>query len=210
MKTIKNYKILEYPASFFDYFIEIGADQGDIAHFMCERDPDLKVICYEPCLINYNKVCEKLEKYNNAIYVNKALGTGDPLFFCDKKTSCCQMFSSTPSDSYSIESVRLGDIIMENNIDIDRPFEMVIDCEGGEWSMVGDAQAENILKKCTHLGLEVHFYKEDAICDKFNSLGRWEDIHKWICETFSSTHKIKYSREGRRLGVRTYVIHKIL
>jgi len=210
MKTIRNYHILEYPVSFFDYFIEIGAEKGAISRFMCERDPNLKVICYEPCRTNIRRVHKRLRRHPNAVYVQKALGTGEPLFFNAMENSFTHMFSKEPNDSYAVESVRLGDIIIEHNVNIHKPFELIIDCEGGEWSMVGDTQAENILKKCIHLGMEVHFHKDNAQDDKFDSLGRWEDIDKWIHEVFSSTHEIKHSREGKRIGIRTYTIHKIL
>ena len=208
MRTVRNYNILKYPVSFFDYFIEIGGEKGAISRFMCERDPDLKVICYEPCRANFKRIHKRLKNHPNAIYVQKALGTGEPLFFHSQTNSYTHMFSSESNDSYSVESVRLGDIIIEHNVDIYKPFEMVIDCEGGEWSMVGDTQAENILKKCTHLGMEVHFHKDDAQSDRFDHLGRWEDIDKWIRGVFLPTHDISHSREGRRIGIRTYVISK--
>ena len=107
----------------------------------------------------------------------------------------------------SVDTVSLSDIIDENNIDTNSRWAIKIDCEGCEYDLLQDWDDVQILKKATHISIEVH--TTNAGVNFFTTINEskiqptFYNSEKWLRDYFANTHEgFLTSDDG---GLRTYV-----
>ena len=203
-KELYNYKLETHPNNFFDTFVDIGGCSGSISIVMSQKNPKSKIYCYEPSNEDFDNILKNVSDHPNITVINEDLGNGKELFFEKRKTGQ-HTFSETKGE-YSKPSRTLKEIFDANNIDTNNKCGLKIDCEGGERFLIGDKESEEIIKKCEHVAMEIHF--KSLKYPWFSSLPEFAVYDKWINDNFSQTHHILYHKSRKRSGCGIYVLTK--
>jgi len=207
-KSWKEYKFDQFENNSFDYLVDIGACVGDISSRFAEANPNAEIFAYEPCISNYKTLVINTKKFPNVITFNKALGNGNYLYFKDSRREERHMFlENNENHSYKIQSITLYDIIFFHSINLRKKCAIKVDCEGGERFLLNDKKSEDIIKRCFHFTMEVHFKHAGRGNPRFNHFPEWEVYDNWI-NGFKETHNITYWYSNRHNGVGVYVLSK--
>lgn len=206
----KSYLLHFFPPNHFDYFVDIGAQHGWVSNEFAERNPSTKVLSFEPVVSEYEQLLEKTRHNSNIQAFNLALGNGKPLFW-KRKSSGWHIFIEDNTKGYQIQSKTLHEIFTENKIDpATQKVFLKIDCEGGERFILDDHKSINIMKKCQHIGMEIHFTFECVANRHFHlyKFPNYSVYREWVENTFQDSHMIKYHCSKRLQGIGTYVLTK--
>lgn len=228
----RGYLIDIFPPNFFDYFVDIGANVGKVCFPFFIRNPLTQIIAFEPCMTTYNKLKDKFVSSSlnleNVKLVNLAMGDGSYLYLDRQYKGGVEnhprnLFIKEDTNDDKISSLTLSDIFKNNNINLEKKIFLKIDCEGGERFLLDDNIAIEIIIKCTHIAIEVHFpiRLKHIICDirsdkrrnerfRFNSykFPTFSKHDKWIRNNFEEKFKIKYHKEVKGKGFGTYILTK--
>ena len=191
-----------YPSNFFSFIIDAGA-RGVVHPWhvpqMAAKNPETKFFALEVDRPYYEELEVEIERRNlkNVITTAEGLGTGRPI--------------KAPGLS-SIQTKTLKQIINENSLDPSAPWAFKCDIEGGEDCLLDDPDSENLLRQCTHIGIE--FHTPGIVTHNFFTAGRtffkkskWAE---WISKNLSETHYIFETAHPKCLspGVATLVLIK--
>ena len=200
-KIMKNDYLTDlYPSNYFNFHLDIGA-RGIVnpwhLHFLSEKSPETIHIGYE-CDIPYYEEIKTIIEDNE---ISNAKIYSEP--FGDGKTV------TTPQGEF--KSIRLNEIVDRDALNIDDNWCFKIDCEGCEYSLFGDSESEEILKKANHLAIETHFgsvvERTNNFWHRVNEYPTESIVESWLNDVFSETHKIFMTDDDSRgLGLKTHVL----
>lgn len=207
--SIEAYQLEEgrYPPNYFDYLVNIGAYHGEFIISFSKSNPQTKIIAYEPHIASFQQLAIKTKDISNIYIINKALGDGSYLFLKETEKVDSPMFVKEDTKSYKIRSVKFSDIFSDEEIKLDKKAAVAIDCEGGEKFLLNDEKAENIIRRCEHFSMDVHFARPSGN-PNFSGLPEWNSYNSWIYDKFSESHNIVYWKSNRRRGHGFYVLRK--
>lgn len=269
-EVCKMYGFDAFERDYFDYCLDIGARYGEVATVMAERNSSAKIVAYEPCTANYQKLVDNLGSNPRVTCTNMALGDGADLYYVEMPYDDMHMFvpleqtqdlddaieplitklavipgnelvdahaariqarqtlgaaqlepagepaepaePTEPADTpatYTVHSIRIADIFVADVIDQSKRIQVVINSEGGEWSLVNDPGAV-VLKSCTAMAVQVHF--KPALSwrnERFANMPEWSVFNQWVYDTFAPTHSIKYWCSCKYNGTGIYLINKL-
>ena len=189
------YRFNEFPDNYFDFCLDIGARHGEVAKFMIKRNPNAKIICYEPCIENYDALCKNMSGCDNVVCVNEALGNGNDLYYSDEGRSDMHMFVPEDIGTYKVKSVMLEDIFKLHQVH--GKIHVVIDAEGGEWCLL-NGQA---LLQCEAASIELHFKPLDPTKTiRYARFPDWAIFNEWIYKTLADTYSVIYHDSSRYRG----------
>lgn len=156
------YLIEKYPNDYFNYGIDIGA--SGICHtwhinHMGKNNPNTLLIGLEPDKTFFDVINTECKNLNNVIIIDKYFGN----------------------------DLSLKDLINMYNINIDSKWYISCDCEGGEKYLFSNSEDLEILKKCSHIAMEIHPKMANITYNKFLEL-----FHTH----FNNTHKIIRTYNG--------------
>ena len=150
------YLIEKYPPNFFNYGIDVGASgvvhKWAINH-MGKDNPNTLLIGLEPDKQFFDVINNECRDLNNVIIIDKYFGN----------------------------DLSLKDLVNIYNINIDSKWYISCDCEGGEKYLFSNSEDLEILKKCSHIAMEIHPELANISSKEFLEL-----FHKY----FGNTHKI--------------------
>lgn len=193
-----------YPENFFSFVIDAGA-RGIVHPWhvpqMATKNPQTTFFALEVDLPYYEELKSEIEdkSLNNVILTEEGLGTGETI--------------SSP-DSKSVKTKTLKQIIEQNSFDVSKRWAFKCDIEGGEECFFEDPDSEEILKKCDHIGIELHFpnikdhnFFTSAQSDTLMKESRWE---AWLLKTLDETHYVFLTDHPKcqSVGVATVVAIK--
>lgn len=202
------YKLQQYEKDYFDYLVDIGACVGMVSCDFAKRNPGAKIYAYEPCKSNYKELIKNTKKIPNIFIINKALGNGNYLFFKDMKRKDRHLFlEKKQKNSYKIKSVSFPDIFSIHNINLGEKCALKIDCEGGEQYLLDNQETTDIIKRCSHVAIEIHFKHKKSKNKWFNIFPKWETYDNWI-QQFDKTHNILYWKSSKYVGHGIYILEK--
>ena len=176
------YDLRKYTLSGIDYFLDIGACIGAISVFFKALEPTAKVIAIEPCLKDYEALCNHCIVWGIRCY-NIALGNGKPLYFQYRGTGTHRCYTEKekelwePKGKVTIPSMTLSE--MFQYFGIKGKYIIKIDTEGGERFLLEDEKAFEIIKGAVQFNVELHR-------DFGGTLEQWAD---WF-DLFKDTHKL--------------------
>lgn len=198
------YKIRKFPCDYFSTIVDIGANIGFFCSLMRYLHPHALIVAVEPC----KEVFHYLQKNVNMLNINienKAFGNGETFYFINRENRLLSnIFDATDNTGYGIESIDLKWLFETYKIDVQKPFLLKFDCEGGEKYLLNDEYAHNIIRQSTQTCLEVHFKSPSTPFDNWLS---WEQYNQWL-KMFSDTHKIEYYISSKKRGYGHYCLVK--
>lgn len=179
-------------------FLDIGANAGLISLYAKMQFPKMKVCAVEPdpdtfkCLYSntHGMGIEKIRAGLGAsgTKINRAAG---------HKTSVARRYQLADE---GVDAHTLRELLAHFNIDANTTW-LKCDCEGGEWTMRGDKESEDLLKQMPCLSFELH-----AI-DRRASVGK---LKAWLDTILDGTHSIVACAMARRLGNVVYTRNDVL
>lgn len=153
----RDYKLDNLDLKDGDTIVDIGAHKGIVSCYLGWKYPQARVLSYEPVKVNYDAMLEniKLNGLTNIIPFNLAVTSDgrDVLMAVDTvANSGGSTMMTGDGDLQEAHSVRLLDIFV--TYDITRLALLKIDCEGGEYEILGNAW--KLLDRVDHLRGEFH------------------------------------------------------
>ena len=106
------------------------------------------------------------------------------------------------NDSYIVDSISLPDIFSKYNLIRNKGYLIKLDCEGGEHSLIGDKESEDILSEANQVSMEVHFRSKAT---PFEWWPEWKTVDEWIRSVFGY-HHVDYYASNKRRGFGHYCI----
>ena len=180
------YHLYYYPKNYFGTIVDIGACQGQMTVPYLKRNPEALAVCYEPDPGNLAVLKENTKEYNTVIY-QQALGNGELLYL-----NCRRMTTHFISDTGDLEiQTRPLSSIMET-LFVGGKVALLIDVEGGEKSLIADEGAVEAIKKCAHVGIEIHCPNHSKTYAHFNSNYNQRQYCKWFLQNFYATHRVYF------------------
>lgn len=163
--------------------VDIGGNLGLFALWARELYPNARIISIEACsdtfgLLVYNTRLASIQCHN------MALGDGRRLYLwkCPVHSGGNQLRRQPTADRTGIRSYRLAEIFTKVNVE--PPFAMKIDIEGGELFLYRDKNAHQIMKGAMHIAIEYHSL--DIPGFRVNKC----EFDEWLRSIFSDTHVI--------------------
>ena len=200
------YNVSSFSNGDLDFVVDIGANIGVFSVMMRMKHPKSKIVAVEPCT---ETVCY-LEKNTNMLDIDilpYALGDGTDVSFHSIDGNLLRnVFILNKDDTYRVKSMTLGDIFDNQQLDTSQNYLLKFDCEGSEKFLVGDAVAENIIKKSLQTSLEIHFKSEKTPYDFWLD---WSTYNEWVNDNFSNSHSIDYYKSRRKGGYGHYCIRRL-
>ena len=153
--------------------VDIGGNLGMFAIFARELFPDGRIISVEACDDTY-KLLKRNTVESNVETHNFAMGDGRRLYLnkCPAHSGGNQMVTHTTDDVVGVESHRLCSIF--DMCQVEAPYMVKIDIEGGEAFLYDDPDSSNILKQAELVAIEFHVMPSNP-SHVFNS---------WVSRTF--------------------------
>ena len=198
----EEYLIDRYPKNYFDYYIDIGA-RGCSSSWhinnIAKAHPQTMCVGYEPDLPYYKELEDEVKKVNNLRMYPYGLSYG----------------KSVEIPAGNAKAVKLEDIILDNNIDINSRWSIKFDCEGCEYCLLKQDSCVDILNKASHIALEFHNKKMGGnfFKNKYDLRDTFKDCEEWMNDNFSDSHSIFLTSKGffgmpgsEVEGLRTYVL----
>jgi FkbM family methyltransferase len=154
--------------------VDIGGNLGMFAIFARELFPDVRIVSVEPCKDTY-MILEKNTAESNIEIYNFAMGNGSRLYLnkCPDHSGGNQMVNHvTVDDVIGIESYALSSIF--DMLQIEAPYVVKIDIEGGEVCLFDDVKSSDILKEAEYVTMEFHLVGNLS-----------HDFNIWVNKTFN-------------------------
>lgn len=147
--------------------LDIGGNLGVFSVYARELFPEARIISLEAFGDTWFLLKENTEKYNIEVY-HMALGNGENLYLnlCPEHSGANSFKKS--GSQYCMKSKKLIDIFKELNIE--PPYVIKLDIEGGEMFLYEDKSSIDILKNCLYFTMEYH---------NVDMLGYRVDKQKW-------------------------------
>ena len=136
--------------------VDIGGNLGMFAIFARELFPDVRIVSVEACKDTYKILERNTAEFNIETY-NFAMGDGSRLYLnkCQDHSGANQMVHhTTVDDVVGIESYGLSSIF--DMLQIEAPYIVKIDIEGGEICLFDDVKSSDILKEAEYVTMEFH------------------------------------------------------
>ena len=192
------YELERFPRNSFDFVLDLGANIGVFSRTLRTLNRKAKIIALEPNKQNFSWLSDNLIGLDITLD-NRALGNGELLWFRAEKTPHPldhRFMESEPiGETYQIPSERLGTLFHAYNGFGD--YCIKINCEGGEQYLLGDLEAEEVLRGAKKVGLMIHFPGSKSA---HNDCPTWKEYTTWINGVLSATHDIRYGYSDRRRG----------
>ena len=188
-----------YPENHFDFHLDIGArgvKNPWHMHFLSHRSPSTMHIGYECDIPYYQEIQDIItnEQLENAKMYSEGFGDGSEI--------------QTPQGKS--KTITLKEIVERDDLNLDNTWCFKMDCEGCEYSMFGDTDTENILKKADHIALETHYgsviQRTNNFWHRVNEYPTESLVETWMTDVFSDTHKIFVMDDQKSLGLNTHVL----
>jgi FkbM family methyltransferase len=159
------YGLRRIPADRLTQIMDIGANVGMVSIKARLLHPNSEIHSFEPCSRTYKKLVENTANMDINTY---QLALGNPL---DNKLSlhrgplCRRVLHNTdeldPDTNYEeIICKPLHELEKEAGITVDKQTMLKIDCEGGEWSILGSEEDMDVIERAGVVSLEIHSRKD--------------------------------------------------
>lgn len=153
------YDIRKYKAWDIAQVLDIGANVGGFSMMSRILFPIAKIYAIEPCIETYNRLIATAGCWGVKCF-NFALGNGEKLYFRGSGVSGFNKFYRSSEISikerYSVDSYYLSKICEMLRININKPYIIKIDCEGGERFILEDKNADIYIRNANQISLELH------------------------------------------------------
>lgn len=155
--------------------VDIGGNLGMFAVFARELFPDARIISVEACEDTYKILQRNTAEYNIETY-NFAMGNGDRLYLakCLEHSGGNRMVNHPTDDMMGVESHRLSSIF--DMLQVETPYMVKIDIEGGEIFLFDDVISSNVLKQAELVTIEFHV----------SATNPKHVFDSWVSETFNT------------------------
>jgi len=199
-----SYDIRKYDAWSVRTVLDIGANVGAFSVMCKVLFPVSKVFAVEPNLDAYETLVNSARIWGVKCH-NFALGPNDSEMFSLRKkgldVSGFARFTNDGSkinleESYSVKSYLLSTIFEKFKVNVDYPYIIKVDCEGGEKYILNDSKAFGYISKSLQFAIEIHF-------EEGGTRKEWLEY----LNSFSETHDALYCFYYRDQYRRNYV-HK--
>lgn len=197
------YDLRKFNVGEIDTFIDIGANNGSVSMMMKILQPRARLIAIEACKETFEILQRKLlcwSKINIEAY-NFAYGDGKPMciqrrshdgmnrFFCEEE----KKKNWWPKNyEYTIESKTLAQIFSEYKIDVDKPYIIKMDIEGGERFVLEQGEeARNIFRGAVQVVMELHLGLGGTGEEWSNFFQSLNDTHELRIGNYDSKDKTK-------------------
>ena len=190
-------------------FVDIGANIGSVSLMVKILMPHARIVAIEPCQDNFNLFKKNIWCWNKIRIecYHMALGDGSPLYIkrSPKYHGLHKFFTDAEVKDLNLEreaiapSKTLKQIFDDYKIDMDQPYIIKIDCEGGERFLL-QQDCLDILQNATQIMFELHI----------GVGGSGEEWNEFL-QKFSSTHELKLGgyEPGRKDPNRKFVYRRI-
>ena len=179
-------------------FLDIGANAGMLSIHARLQLPQARVCSVDPDPNTYACLCHNTENMGIEL-LQAGLGvSGTKLNIArGHKTSVARRYVAAEA---GIPAYTLPELLSHFKLDPATTW-LKCDCEGGEWTMVGDSGAEDALAQMPCLGFEVH------IADATKNI---QTFKTWLDTILGKTHNKVQDIGRRKLGNIVYVRKDIL
>jgi len=154
-----SYFLKKIPHNSIPNMIDIGANIGMISLMAKILHPEMRIFAFEPHPRTFEELNSNVDGMKISTF-NLALGNGETFYLAkQRKMDLCNKFSVKEDvlkeETIKVQSLKIQDIFKKIKI---KPEETLlkIDCEGAESFMVGDKDAENILRRTKMVAMETH------------------------------------------------------
>lgn len=171
------------------HFVDIGANAGLVAIMARLLHPLAKVTVFEPDALTYRCLRDNIRGLNIDSR-NLALGDGRPVSLVpvESRTVKCLQFAPGRG-SESVSSMTLDGLL--DGVVADPATAMLkVDCEGGEWHLMGHEPSETLLRRFGRVAMEVHVVDSRSM-DMFE---------EWAGGVFKAGHELCFERSAKEPG----------
>jgi len=182
-------------------FVDIGANVGTTSIMARILFPRARILAFEPAPETF----EKLSFFKSWFIEchQLALGDGTKLSYDKSGHSGLSKFYSEQEkkwwkqDQIMIESKTLPQIFQDHKIDIEKPYIIKMDCEGGERFILNDNNAIELVRKSVQSIFEIHI----------GLGGTTEQWQEWFGR-FADTHELRLGQWEDKHGPNRRYIYK--
>lgn len=189
---LSNYGMRLYPLGSIKTVLDIGANVGFCSIAFRYFQPNARVLALEPDVDSFALLQKNVKNLEIETY-QVALGDGREVGLTNGRNALGNSFLSSEESYSKVKSYLLSDIIKNYNINTDGLY-VKIDCEGGEYSLFGHKESEEILKRTIGFFGEIHPRKIRRLIPSYTN----KFLVKWIREIFSETHDINNNIYNKR------------
>ncbi len=156
-----------------DIIIDIGAHIGMFSLFATEKNPNVKILAFEPmkknfCLLSKNISLNNLKNIDIINYAVSDKNSETLLYLSEDNTGAHSMFKKSER-SEKIKTISINNIFIK--FKIKNCSLLKLDCEGGEYPIIMSLSKNN-LKKINSIIMEFHNPKQlPEIINKLKDLG---------------------------------------
>jgi len=178
--------------------VDIGGNLGVFSAFAREIFPHARIISLEAVYDTYLSLSANLQSFNVETY-NMAFGDGSELFFnkCEDHSGANQFKKEKTISNISIISKTLPQIF--DDLQINGPYIIKMDIEGGEMFLYENSSSYNILRNAEYFTMEYH---------QVNMLGYTVDKTMWDAWLLKVFNKFTIEGLGGNATGATYRIIK--
>lgn len=150
------YGLRPYPPDYFDAIADVGANVGTFSVYARMHHPKARIVAFEPWSETYDIL--RLNVSGLKIDTRQvALGNGSALHCWPGKHHGCNTFMETPYHNLPpVQSMRLTQLLLSENIGPSLTYMVKIDCEGGERFLL-DGEADDVILGAAHVAIEFHY-----------------------------------------------------
>jgi len=188
-------------------FIDIGANVGDVSMMAKILLPRTRIVAIEPCKESFDVMVKNILCWGRNIVnlYHFALGDGTPLYIVRHRPSGKRRRNGefkfytvdekniggfTEEEQYEVESKRFKQIFDDCKIDLNKPYAMKIDCEGGErFILQQQEEALNIFRGATQVSMELHLGMGGSGGEWNDFFCQLKDTHLFFLGYFDSPRK---------------------
>lgn len=158
----------------FKTIVDIGGNLGMFAVLARELFPEARIISVEACEDTY-EILKRNTAASNVEAYNFAMGDGSRLYLakCLEHSGGNRMVKHTTDDVVGVESHRLFSIF--DMLQVQSPYMVKIDIEGGEKFLFDDVISSNVLKQAELVAIEFHV----------SAANPQHIFDSWVRETFN-------------------------
>jgi|TARA_Y100000310_G_scaffold319048_1_gene373830 hypothetical protein len=179
-----------------NYVIDIGAAQGWFALFARLRQPDAIIYALEPRKKEYDQLEKNIGSLPGVFLDRLTLGNGNEVEVIQNRIP------------ELIKTLQFTQLINKYNIDLDNNIFIKINCFGLEKFLMGDKEAEELLKKSNAVSLKAYFPSSFRFSEEKASQPPWGAYEHWIRYVFGQTHNITYANSRKEGGFGIYQMVK--
>ena len=184
----------------FDFIFDIGANIGWFSLKAKMKFINAKVVAVEADdkLVSYLK--QNLNMLYNVAVTHAALGN-DGAYFGIREIGAHPLNAMVVPEEWpsakKVNTVTLKQLFDTYGCDTTKKYMLKINCEGGEYSLKGVQEAEDILKNAEQVSMMLHFQSKET---PFKHWPTYEEAVTWFVTLFKKTHTIEYVYNGIRRG----------